>query len=62
MKVKTLILVIALLSVVSFFLNAGLVWVVCWAFGWTWSWKICLAVWALEWMLSLTFHKSGRAE
>lgn len=59
MKVKNIALVFVLLCIASFFLNAGLTWAVCWGFGWTWSWKLSTAVWALEWLLSLTFKSRG---
>lgn len=60
MNKRVLILTIAILCVVSYFANAGLVWVICWGFGWTWSWKLSTAVWAVEWLLSLTFKSRGR--
>ena len=60
MKNIVIILIIAFSVVISYFANAGLVWAVCWGFGWTWSWKIATAVWAVEWLLSLTFKSRGK--
>lgn len=52
MKALITILIIAICLAISFFCTAGLVWVVCWAFGLTWSWKIALGVWAALCLIS----------
>lgn len=48
--VATAIIIIAL--ALSLAITGGLVWLVCWAFGWTWSWKIALGVWAVSCLVS----------
>ena len=52
MKVLITILIIAICLAVSFFGTAGLVWVICWAFGLSWNWKIALGVWAALCLIS----------
>lgn len=52
MKALITILIIAICLAISFFGTAGLVWVVCWAFGLSWSWKIALGVWAVLCLIS----------
>ena len=52
MKALITILIIAICLAISFFGTAGLVWVVCWAFGLSWSWKIALGVWAALCLIS----------
>lgn len=46
------ILLIILALALSFFGTAGLVWLVCWAFGLAWSWKIAIGVWAVICLVS----------
>lgn len=52
MKALIAILIIAICLAISFFGTVGLVWVVCWAFGLSWSWKIALGVWAALCLIS----------
>lgn len=52
MEILIAILIIAICLAISFFSTAGLVWVVCWAFGLLWSWKIALGVWAALCLIS----------
>lgn len=52
MKALITILIIAICLAISFFGTAGLVWVVCWVFGLSWSWKIALGVWAALCLIS----------
>lgn len=52
MKILIAILIIAIYLAISFFSTAGIVWVVCWAFGLLWSWKIALGVWAALCLIS----------
>lgn len=41
-------LIIVVIYCISFFITAGLLWVVCWLFNWNWwSWKISLGVWII---------------
>lgn len=43
-------------AILSFFANAGIIWVICWAFhGTWWSWRVCLGIWLLEALLSGIF-------
>ena len=58
-KVFTYVLIVAVLLAISFFGTAGLVWLVCWAFKWTWSWKISLGVWALSCLVSGAVKTTG---
>lgn len=44
MAVAILLIILAL--ALSFFGTAGVVWLVCWAFGLAWSWEIAISVWA----------------
>ena len=38
--VALVILIIILVMLASFFINAGILWLICWAFHWTWwSWR-----------------------
>lgn len=56
------ILSLLALCVLSFFLNAGILWLICWAFhGSWWSWRICFGIWLLEIILSDVF-KSKRGK
>lgn len=54
MNALIIILIIAICLAISFLGTAGLVWVVCWAFGLSWSWKIALGVWAALCLISGT--------
>jgi len=36
----------------SFLISAGLIWVVCWAFGFAWSWKLALGLWVVMLLVS----------
>lgn len=55
MNWKDLLFVHAVLIILSFFATAGIVWVACWAFGFTWSWKLSIAVWLIEALLRSIF-------
>lgn len=55
-KVLLIILIVLAVLALSFFLNAGLLWLICWAFrGSWWSWRVCLGIWLLEMVLSGVF-------
>lgn len=43
---------------VSFFLTSGLLYVVCWAFGLPWSWKISVGAWVGITLLRSVFSRS----
>lgn len=36
----------------SFLISAGLIWIVCWAFGLAWSWKLALGLWVVMLLIS----------
>lgn len=36
----------------SFLISAGLICVVCWAFGFAWSWKLALGLWVVMLLIS----------
>ncbi len=36
----------------SFLISAGLIWVVCWAFGFAWSWKLAVGLWVVMLLVS----------
>lgn len=57
-----IILVIVLCLAVSFFATAGLIWVVCWALGFVWSWKLCIGIWALMILASSVFKSTTKNE
>ena len=40
-----LLLIVALL--LTFLMVSGLTWVICWAFGFVFSWKIVVGIWAI---------------
>ena len=43
----SVIVIIALGAIIGFLCVAGLVWLVCWAFGLSWSWKLAIGIWAV---------------
>lgn len=50
------IIFVILLLLLSYFATAGIIWLMCWAFSWTWwSWKACFGIWLLMFLLSSTF-------
>lgn len=40
----------------SFFLNTGLIWIACWAFGWTFTWKLAIGIYVVEVILKNIFN------
>ncbi len=36
----------------SFLISAGLIWVVCWVFGFAWSWKLAVGLWVVMLLVS----------
>ena len=60
-SVGTVLAAVVILSILSFFVTAGLYRVVCWAVGWSFRWRYAIAIYAVEWFLSLTFKgRSGK--
>lgn len=49
---------VAFLLGLSYFVTAGLVYLVCLGFGFEWSWMLSLSVWALLILLKLVFKSS----
>lgn len=52
---KTVLFYIAVILItfgLSFLISAGLIWVVCWAFGLAWSWKLALGLWVVMLLIS----------
>ena len=45
-EIGIIIAIFAAILAVEFLISAGLVWLVCWAFGWSWSWKLCVGIFA----------------
>lgn len=58
-KIVLYVVIVAALLAISFFGTAGLVWLVCWAFKWTWSWKISVGVWAALILVSGAVKSTG---
>ena len=40
----------------SFLLNTGLIWIACWAFGWTFTWKLAIGIYVVEVILKSIFN------
>lgn len=51
---------LAVLILFALFVVAGLVWVVCWAFGYDWSMKLSIGVLAAMTLVRLTVVKKGK--
>ena len=54
------VLVIVITLAVSFFCTAFLFWLACYAFGWEWTWKASLGVWAVIVLIKDIFKRSGK--
>lgn len=53
------VLGVALLYALSFLATAFLIWVVCWAFGFTFSWPLAIGVFAVLCILRSVFGGNG---
>ena len=53
------LLIIALMAI-SFLITGVLLAIACWAFGWTFSWKVALGVYAIICLLSMIFGGSSK--
>lgn len=51
----TIAIIVAVLIIISFFSTAGLFRLVCWTFGWDFSWKASIGVWAVLWLIGPVF-------
>ena len=58
-KAFAYILIFIALLAASIGVTGGFVWLVCWAFGFTWSWKLSIGIWAVCALLSAIFKPSG---
>ena len=54
------ILKIAVLLLFALLLTAGLVWIVCWSFGYDWSMKLSIGVFAAMVLVRFTVVKRGK--
>lgn len=61
-EVLVFILAAAFLIAASIATTGGLVWLVCWAFGFAWSWKLSIGVWGVMTLLSLFLKRSKDGE
>ena len=55
----TYIVILTVCLAASVAVVGGFVWLVCWAFGFTWSWKLSIGVWALISLAAAIFRSSG---
>ena len=61
-QISTVALIIILALVASFFVNAGILWLICWAFhGTWWSWRVCFGIWLLESLLTSIFSSHSNS-
>lgn len=60
MKPWTVIALIFLtVALISFFITAGILYLICWAFSMTWwSWKACFGIWLIMFLLGSIFRSS----
>ena len=62
-SIVLVILLFVLFLAVSFFLTAGILWCINWAFGLNfWSWKICLGIWLAISLLESIFKANIKIE
>lgn len=52
MKVFYFILAVIAVLAIDFLITAGAIWVICWAFGLSWSWKFAIGVWLVMALIS----------
>lgn len=57
----TITFVIAAIAI-SFLVNAGLIWVVCWGFGWTFTWKLAVGIYVAEIILKSIFNNVSKKD
>lgn len=55
MAATIIVLLVVLGLGTSFFITAGLTWLVCWAFSFAFTWKLALGVWAASCLISGAF-------
>lgn len=54
-----LLLIIIAVIVLSFLITAGFMFIICWAFSITFSWKIVIGVWAILTLVSSFFPRNN---
>lgn len=55
MTIFALILIILFALILSFFITAGALYIICWAFSLVFSWKMAIGIWILLNLLSGVF-------
>lgn len=50
------VLLLLITCAVSFLITAGIVWVICWAFGFLFTWKLVIGIWAVLFLLRTVFN------
>lgn len=50
------VLLLLITGAVSFLITAGIVWVICWAFGFLFTWKLVIGIWAVLFLLRTVFN------
>lgn len=58
MTCLTTLLIVLLALGLDFAVMSGIYWVVCWAFGFTFTWPIALAIWLVTFVLAGIFKSS----
>jgi len=56
------IMVVVVLGIlgVAFLISAAFTWLICWAFGFTFTWKIAIGVWAVTIVLGGIFRRGRK--
>lgn len=49
--------VLAIVVTISFLILSGVYWLVCWALGWTFQWKIAIAITAVYFVITGIFKR-----
>lgn len=57
--VLAIVIVLAIVVVASFLILSGVYWLVCWALGWGFQWRIAIAITAVYFVISGIF-KGGK--
>lgn len=56
-----IVLTILAFEGLSFIISAGLIWVVAWAFGFAFSWKLAIGLWII-WSIALGLFRSAKPD
>ena len=57
--VLAIVIVLAIIVVASFLILSGVYWLVCWALGWVFQWRIAITITAVYFVISGIF-KGGK--